>query len=104
MVTCEKEKAEDHDAGVSEVEEGGGRSLYFKLETQQVWRFVPTVQSSVPDPKVLMTDPDTQIENQEFRNWIRILETKLFQILADPDPEHWCKAPFCFSCFTLVEA
>jgi len=33
--------------------------------------------SSVPDPKLIISDPDPQTENQEFRIWIRIL---------DPDP------------------
>jgi len=28
--------------------------------------------SSLPEPKLLITDPDPQIENQEFRNWIRL--------------------------------
>ena len=41
--------------------------------------FPDLVQASVPDPKLIISDPDPdpQIENQEFRIRIRIL---------DPDP------------------
>ena len=38
---------------------------------------IGTVNGSVPDPKLIISDPDPLIENQEFRIRIRIL---------DPDP------------------
>jgi len=43
--------------------------------TRQPGRFKMTVRSSVRDPKLIISDPDTKIENQEFRIRIR-----------DPDP------------------
>jgi len=42
------------------------------------------VESSVPDPKLLIADPDPLVENQAFQIWIRILENIQLRIRILP--------------------
>ena len=59
--TCEEEKADDHDAGVSKVEEGGGGPLYVQLRHEvvhavdgQVERREPGRQEATPPPVIVL--------------------------------------------------
>jgi len=48
-----------------------------KIDQLTYRAYLSSSPSSVPDPKLIISDPDPQIENQEFRIRIRIM---------DPDP------------------
>ena len=64
--TCEKEEAENHDAGVSEVEEGGGSSLDVQLGEEVVHAVHGQVESGEPAGQEAPPPPVVVLQNQVY--------------------------------------